>query len=169
MPDSLPPTVREPAPKKLSELYPKYFRQLPSGVDPAEIDTYAVNKMFPVDDPTGCIIHARKKLLIPGVRSGGKSMLQDITEARDTLNRFIALMASEQEPEKAGPRAASIWLIWCAKPEYTNTGPPDVPQDALVDVQMADGALHEGIPVSEIIWDSVSVPPQNVVVAWRYH
>ena len=102
MPDSLPPPVREPAPKKLSELYPKYFRQLPSGVDPAEIDTYAVNKMFPVDDPTGCIIHARKKLLIPGVRSGGKSMLQDITEARDTLNRFIALMAAEQEPDNLG-------------------------------------------------------------------
>ena len=102
MPDSLPPAVKAPAPKKLSELYPKYFRQLPSGVDPAEIDTYAVNKMFPVDDPTGCIIHARKKLLIPGVRSGGKSMLQDITEARDTLNRFIALMASEQEPDNLG-------------------------------------------------------------------
>ena len=102
MPDSLPPAVKEPAPKKLSELYPKYFRQLPSGVDPAEIDTYAVNKMFPVDDPTGCIIHARKKLLIPGVRSGGKSMLQDITEARDTLNRFIALMTSGQEPDNLG-------------------------------------------------------------------
>ena len=102
MPDSLPPTVREPTPKKLSELYPKYFRQLPPGVDPAEIDTYVINKMFPVDDPTGCIIHARKKLLIPGVRSGGKSMLQDITEARDTLNRFIALMASEQEPDNLG-------------------------------------------------------------------
>lgn len=102
MPDSLPPTVREQAPKKLSELYPKYFKQLPSGVDPAEIDTYVINKMFPVDDPTGCIIHARKKLLIPGVRSGGKSMLQDITEARDTLNRFIALMASEQEPDNLG-------------------------------------------------------------------
>ena len=102
MPDSLPPPVREPAPKKLSELYPKYFRQLPSGVDPAEIDTYVINKMFPVDDPTGCIIHARKKLLIPGVRSGGKSMLQDITEARDTLNRFIALMAAEQEPDNLG-------------------------------------------------------------------
>ena len=102
MPDSLPPAVREPAPKKLSELYPKYFKQLPSGVDPTEIDTYTINKMFPVDDPTGCIIHARKKLLIPGVRSGGKSMLQDITEARDTLNRFIALMASEQEPDNLG-------------------------------------------------------------------
>ena len=102
MPDSLPPTVRELAPKKLSELYPKYFRQLPSGVDPAEIDTYVINKMFPVDDPTGCIIHARKKLLIPGVRSGGKSMLQDITEARDTLNRFIALMTSGQEPDNLG-------------------------------------------------------------------
>ncbi|MNN69936.1 hypothetical protein D3C81_1857630 [compost metagenome] len=49
--------------------------------------------MFPVEDVTGCILHARKKLLIPGVRSGGKSMLKDVTEARDTLNRYIALMS----------------------------------------------------------------------------
>ena len=51
--------------------------------------------MFPVDDPTGCILHARKKLLIPGVRSGGKSMLKDVIEARDTLNRYIDLMSDE--------------------------------------------------------------------------
>ena len=85
------------APRKLSELYPKYFKELPEGVEPTEVDTYVINKMFPVDDPTGCILHARKKLLIPGVRSGGKSMLKDVTEARDTLNRYIALMSPEAE------------------------------------------------------------------------
>ena len=78
---------------KLSELYPKYYKGLPEGVDPSEVDTYVINKMFPVEDPTGCVLHARKKLLIPGVRSGGKSMLKDVTEARDTLNRYIALMS----------------------------------------------------------------------------
>lgn len=80
---------------KLSEKYPKYYRAVPKGTDPAEIDTYVINKMFPVDDPTGCILHARKKLLIPGVRSGGKSMLKDVIEARDTLNRYIDLMSDE--------------------------------------------------------------------------
>ena len=76
----------------LAEKYPQYYKKLPTGVPVDAIDTYAINLMFPVDDDTGCIIHARKKLLIPGVRSGGKSMLKDVKEARDTLNRYIALM-----------------------------------------------------------------------------
>lgn len=79
-------------PVKLSELYPQYYKSLPEGVDPSEVDTYVLNLMFPVVDATGCILHARKKLLIPGVRSGGKSLLKDVKEARDTLNRYIALM-----------------------------------------------------------------------------
>ncbi len=78
---------------KLSEKYPKYYKAVPEGVDPSEVYTYALNLMFALDDPTGCILHARKKLLIPGVRSGGKSMLMDVIEARDTLNRYIALMS----------------------------------------------------------------------------
>ena len=76
----------------LSQKYPKYYKAVPEGVSPDAVDTYAINLMFPVEDPTGCILHARKKLLIPGVRSGGKSMLMDVIEARDTLNRYIALM-----------------------------------------------------------------------------
>lgn len=75
----------------LAELYPKYYKAVPPGVDPSEIDTYVLNMMFPVDDASGCILHARKKLLIPGVRSGGKSAIDDVREARDTLNRYLAL------------------------------------------------------------------------------
>lgn len=78
--------------RRLSDIYPQYYKALPAGVSADEVDTYALNLMFPVDDATGCILHARKKLLIPGVRSGGKSMLKDVKEARDTLNRYIALM-----------------------------------------------------------------------------
>lgn len=76
----------------LAAKYPKYYKAVPPGVSPGEVDTYVINLMFPVDDPTGAILHARKKLLIPGVRSGGKSMLDDIKEARDSLNRYIDLM-----------------------------------------------------------------------------
>lgn len=73
----------------LALLYPKYYKAVPKGWE--FLDTYAVNILFPVDDPSGCILHARKKLLVPGVRSGGKSMRKDITEARDTLNRWLEL------------------------------------------------------------------------------
>lgn len=78
--------------ESLAQKYPKYYKALPAGVTPEEVDVYVINMMFPLDDPTGCLEHARKKLLVPGVRSGGKSMLKDVTEARDTLNRYIALM-----------------------------------------------------------------------------
>lgn len=85
--------------ESLAKKYPQYYKALPAGVKPDEIDTYVINRMFPVDDATGTILHARKKLLIPGVRSGGKSLLKDVKEARDTLNRFIALMDVEQPDE----------------------------------------------------------------------
>lgn len=73
----------------LALMYPKYYKELPQGW--TVVDTYAVNILFPVDDPSGCLLHARKKLLIPGVRSGGKSMRKDVTEARDALNRWLEL------------------------------------------------------------------------------
>lgn len=77
----------------LADKYPKYHKRLPEGT--ASIDTYMVNKLFPVADDTGCIIHARKKLLIPGVRTGGKSMADDVREARDTLTRWLQINGGE--------------------------------------------------------------------------
>lgn len=82
--------------ESLAKKYPKYYKALPPGVSPDAVDVYVINMMFPLDDPTGCLEHARKKLLVPGVRSGGKSMLKDVTEARDTLNRYITLMEAEE-------------------------------------------------------------------------
>ena len=73
----------------LALTYPKYYKALPEGW--TVVDTYAVNILFPLDDPSGCLLHARKKLLVPGVRSGGKSMRKDVQEARDTLNRWLEL------------------------------------------------------------------------------
>lgn len=73
----------------LADLYPKYHKHIPKGW--TTIDVYAVCQLFPVDDPSGCINHARKKLLVPGVRTGGKSMYKDVMEARDTLNRWLEL------------------------------------------------------------------------------
>lgn len=77
----------------LADKYPKYHKRLPEGT--TSIDTYMVNKLFPVADDTGCIIHARKKLLIPGVRTGGKSMVDDVREARDTLTRWLQINGGE--------------------------------------------------------------------------
>lgn len=76
----------------LSSRYPQYYKSVG---DLEEVDVYAVHHLFSIQDPSGCIQHASKKLLLSGVRTGGKSQFKDIKEARDTLTRWLQL-----NPEK---------------------------------------------------------------------
>lgn len=75
-------------PESMAQKYPKYYK--PVG-NLTEVDVYAVHKLFNVQDPSGAIHHASKKLLLSGVRTGGKSPFKDIQEARDTLTRWLQL------------------------------------------------------------------------------
>lgn len=70
--------------------YPAYYKDVSSLT---VIDVYAVHKLFGIDDPSGAIQHASKKLLLSGVRTGGKSKVDDVREARDTLTRWLELEA----------------------------------------------------------------------------
>lgn len=72
----------------ISDKYPQYYKKVG---ELTAIDVYAVHHLFGIQDPSGCIQHASKKLLLAGVRTGNKSMVKDITEARDTLNRWLEL------------------------------------------------------------------------------
>jgi len=76
----------------MAELYPKYYKDF-TGVN--EADVYLVHDRFQINDPSGCIQHASKKLLLCGVRTGGKDMATEIKEARDTLTRKLQLMGVE--------------------------------------------------------------------------
>lgn len=78
----------EPTSETMSQQYPAYYKDVG---DLTEIDIYAVHHLFQVNDPSGCIHHASKKLLLSGVRTGGKSVYKDIKEARDTLTRWLHL------------------------------------------------------------------------------
>jgi hypothetical protein len=80
------------SPKTMSEKYPKYFKDV-SEID--EIDVYHVHKLFEVDDPSGCIHHSSKKLLLCGKRTGEKPKHKDVAEARDTLTRWLQLNGHE--------------------------------------------------------------------------
>ena len=75
----------------LSAQYPQYYKSVG---DLTEIDVYAVHYLFDIQDPSGAIQHASKKLLLSGVRTGGKSAYSDIKEARDTLSRWLQLNKS---------------------------------------------------------------------------
>lgn len=80
--------VPELSPISLATKYPQYYK---STQGMTELDVYAVHKLFDIQDPSGAIQHASKKLLLSGVRTGNKTKYQDITEARDTLNRWLEL------------------------------------------------------------------------------
>lgn len=76
----------------LSVRYPQYYKSVSHF---EEVDVYAVHQIFNIQDPSGAIQHASKKLLLSGARTGGKSQFKDIKEARDTLTRWLQL-----NPEK---------------------------------------------------------------------
>jgi hypothetical protein len=65
--------------------YPDQYK--PVG-DTAEIDVFAINQMFRVQDPSGCLQHAIRKLLMSSSRPTPNA---DIREARDTLTRWLQL------------------------------------------------------------------------------
>jgi hypothetical protein len=72
----------------MSAKYPKYYKDVSNL---REIDVYQVHQLFDVQDPSGALQHASKKLLLSGVRTGGKTKYDDIREARDTLNRWLEI------------------------------------------------------------------------------
>ena len=74
--------------------YPKYYKSV-THLD--EIDVYQVHNLFNIQDPSGAIQHASKKLLLSGVRTGNKTQYKDIQEARDTLNRWLEMNESVKE------------------------------------------------------------------------
>jgi chemotaxis response regulator CheB len=77
--------------QSMADKYPQYYKSVG---ELKEIDVYAVHQLFNIQDPSGAIQHASKKLLLSGARTGGKSALKDITEARDTLTRWIQLQTN---------------------------------------------------------------------------
>lgn len=86
--------VKDNMPESMSARYPRYYKYV-GGIQ--ELDVYAVHKLFNIEDPSGAIQHASKKLLLSGVRTGGKSKFDDIREARDTLNRWLELNKTTSE------------------------------------------------------------------------
>ena len=76
----------------MKSLYPEYYKDV-SELD--EMDVYMVHEVFQIQDSSGCLQHASKKILLSGVRTGGKPAWKDIKEARDTLTRKLQIMGVE--------------------------------------------------------------------------
>lgn len=91
IPDILPPLMGETKGEYIARLntaltnpYQKYVLDLRGNI--AFIDAYTVLNAFPQGAE---VDHAVKKLVAMGKRNGGKSRLQDVTEARNQLNKEI--------------------------------------------------------------------------------
>ena len=90
-------TVDKPIPENAHK-YPRYFKSV---AHLSHVDVYEVHRIFGINDPSGAIQHASKKLLLSGVRTGGKALLDDVREARDTLNRFLEMHGGSVQQAQA--------------------------------------------------------------------
>ena len=79
--------------EKTDSKHSHYFKDV-SDLD--EIDVYRVCDLFEVDDASGAIQHALKKLLCSGQR-GVKDYRKDLEEARDSIQRKLDIMSEDGE------------------------------------------------------------------------
>lgn len=86
-----PPSPPRVTPENASK-YPAYFRPIGTLT---HVDVYRVHKLFDVEDPSGALQHASKKILLSGTRTGGKNKYKDVKEARDTLSRWLEMEAED--------------------------------------------------------------------------
>lgn len=69
-------------------LFPQYWKELPKEWE--FVDVYRVDELFPINLPGASrLYHARKKLMVPGVRTGGKTAFKDVEEAVATLQGWL--------------------------------------------------------------------------------
>ena len=74
--------------------YEKYFKDV-SRLQ--SIDIYQVIRLWDIKDHE--LGHALKKIMRCGEGTGGKPVRKDITEARDTLNRWLEIESLEPSDE----------------------------------------------------------------------
>lgn len=92
----------EPVERVTPYLVKKYSKYYIDVSDVTHIDAYDIQRRYGVKDDSGCLQHSGKKLLLSGVRTGGKPAVVDVKEARDTLNRWLEL---DGELESVPPQA----------------------------------------------------------------
>lgn len=133
--------------------YRKYFKDV-SGFD--VVDVYRTHRLFGVNDEVLC--HASKKLLLSGVRTGGKTLEQDVTEARDSLNRWLEMLAEDlgnaQEKDGWTPQEIEV----AAFRKSCDSAEVEWPDESRIDVigqNGNDGAVYSEYTLQEVIGNAV--------------
>lgn len=73
---------------------PKYGKYFVDVEHLKKIDIYRLVELFPINDHA--LEHVVKKLLLGGVRTGGKSAYDEVVECRDTLNRWLEMREEDK-------------------------------------------------------------------------
>lgn len=98
------PREPEPVERTNQREFPHYFKRIPidpqTGLTLTHIDIYRVLTMWTVVEPG--IQHAIKKMLCAGQR-GAKEVLQDLKEAKASLDRQIEIMEEDAATDEAFP------------------------------------------------------------------
>lgn len=145
-----PPTVPAPPnPAAEPRRHSHYFRSV-AGLQ--EIDVYRVLELFGVTDQA--LGHAIKKLVVPGMRGGGKTGRKDIEEAVDTLRRRLEMMDEDDRAGKAvspPPPLPEGFTAW----DGSSEDGPSLPSGGLVDLMFRDGDVHS--------------PCNPAIYTWRHH
>ena len=83
--------VKPPVGTQTAQTANKYQRKINQRAidNDYNMDSYDIDAMWP--DPNTAVIHARKKLMAIGMRSGGKTRKQDIEEAIWSLQEALKL------------------------------------------------------------------------------
>ena len=130
--------------------YEKYFKDV-SGYD--VIDVYRTHRIFGLNDEVLC--HASKKLLLSGVRTGGKTLEQDVREARDSLTRWLEMLAedlgNEQEADGWTPQEIEAAAFKDTYKEYTL-------QEVIGDAVLSDWARWVAVDANGKVWEYEEKP-----------
>ena len=98
--------------------YEKYFIDV-SGYE--KIDIYRYLELLP-GERGHAIEHALKKLALCGIRTGGKSLVKDITEARDTLNRWLEMREEDNRIAQTKAEQRASQGEWPTEERIENIG-----------------------------------------------
>src|SRR5690554_6644882 len=85
--------------KQSRQKYSAYFKDV-RHLD--YIDVYRTVSLFDCEKHGHAISHAAKKLLLTGVRTGGKNVEQEVQEAIDTLTRWLEMKREDASALRAG-------------------------------------------------------------------
>lgn len=125
----------------------------------SEIDIYRFLDLFNVTDQA--LGHAIKKLVVPGMRGGGKTGRKDIEEAVDTLQRKLEMLDEDAAIEKADDGLTEGWTAWDGR----NAAGPLLPLGCVISISLREDVMVLNVSPDTCEWKHTGGPRD--ILAYR--